>query len=538
MRLFILAAALMSAVPVHAAKPVRADVVDGAFRDMQMAIGSRAGLALSRSAARLASSDPALSRMIFDRQDANKRLAKAEAERMRVTALSTATPEEREKAANEASAARAAFDGIEAALAKHAPGYAQLTGIAPLSIKEAQALLAPDEAIVMMHSTDTNSYVFAVTATQTLWERSGLGRADAEALVQALRSSLDKGAAFAPGGSALRPDPYPRAKAFSLYQSVWQPIAPALKKVRTIYVVADGALGAMPFAALPTIKPAGRDEDASAMRRTKWLVRSHALVSMPSIGSLRALRAGATSSPSAQPFAGFGDPMLDGATDIPAPRSFAQLRSGVSGDLRSVIKSFPKLPGTRSELQNLARTLGAGDASLWLGDRATEDAVKAANLSNTSVIAFATHGLLAGEIGPVAEPALVLTPPATSDAANDGLLLASEAASLKMNADWIILSACNTAAPDGRASNEGLSGLARGFFSAGARALLVSHWRVRDDIVERLTVGTLARWKSGSSPNRAAALQAAMLAMIDDPAHPDLANPAYWAPFVVAGDGR
>jgi CHAT domain-containing protein len=68
--------------------------------------------------------------------------------------------------------------------------------------------------------------------------------------------------------------------------------------------------------------------------------------------------------------------------------------------------------------------------------------------------------------------------------------------------------------------------------------LLVSHWRVRDDIVERLTVGTLARWKSGSSPNRAAALQAAMLAMIDDPAHPDLANPAYWAPFVVAGDGR
>ena len=75
------------------------------------------------------------------------------------------------------------------------------------------------------------------------------------------------------------------------------------------------------------------------------------------------------------------------------------------------------------------------------------------------------------------EPALVLMPPKVGTKADDGLLLASEIAQLKLNADWVVLSACNTAAGEGP-DGEGLSGLAKAFFYAGTRALLVSHWRI------------------------------------------------------------
>ena len=107
-------------------------------------------------------------------------------------------------------------------------------------------------------------------------------------------------------------------------------------------------------------------------------------------------------------------------------------------------------------------------------------------LAQARIMHFATHGLVTGEIGGLAEPALVLTPPAEATAADDGLLTASEVSSLHLDADWVILSACNTAA--GESGNaEALSGLARSFFYAGARALLVSHWPVNSEAAVALT---------------------------------------------------
>ena len=100
------------------------------------------------------------------------------------------------------------------------------------------------------------------------------------------------------------------------------------------------------------------------------------------------------------------------------------------------------------------------------------------DLSDYRILAFATHGLVSGEMKGLAEPALVFTPPESGTEADDGLLTASEIATLELDADWVILSACNTAAADGTPGAEGLSGMAKAFFYAGARALLVSHWSV------------------------------------------------------------
>jgi CHAT domain-containing protein len=394
----------------------------------------------------------------------------------------------------------------------------------------------------MIHATPEHSYVFAVTPTRAEWARADLGAAALAVEVTALRAALDPGGFLRGGEDASGDVPqsstsgFPRARAYALYARLWAPIAPIVGDARTVYVVAGGALGGLPLGVLPTRKPGGSDADPAAMRRTKWLIRRHALVTLPSVGSLRALRAGQARGNAGRPFVGFGDPALEGAATLAAPRSFAA--SAPAGDVATRVKSMPRLPGSRGELDALARALGATPDSVFAGAAATERAVQTAQLGDVSVVAFATHGLLAGEIGPAAEPALVLTPPASPDGSDDGLLTATEAAGLKLGADWVVLSACNTAAADGTASGEGLSGLARGFFSAGARAVLVSHWRVRDDVAQALTVGTLERWKKAPAIGRAGALRGAMLAMLDDRTRPERADPALWAPFVIAGEGR
>jgi CHAT domain-containing protein len=136
----------------------------------------------------------------------------------------------------------------------------------------------------------------------------------------------------------------------------------------------------------------------------------------------------------------------------------------------------------------------------------------------------------------LAEPSLALTLPKEPSDLDDGLLTASEVAPLKLNADWVVLSACNTIAGD-KPGAEALSGLARAFFYAGARALLVSHWAVDSNAATRITTTTFDILKNDPKLGRAEALRRAMLAYMNDATDPRNAYPALWAPFVVIGEG-
>jgi CHAT domain-containing protein len=213
------------------------------------------------------------------------------------------------------------------------------------------------------------------------------------------------------------------------------------------------------------------------------------------------------------------------------------LRSGLAdgGEIRSQVP----LPETADELCAVARDLRVSETDVWLGDRATEAEIKrlseAGELAKYRIIHFATHGALAGEVGGNSEPGLILTPPSTATERDDGYLSASEIAGLKLDADWVILSACNTAAGNTQGA-EALSGLARAFFYAGARALLVSHWAVASDATVKLITGAVSRMASDKSIGRAEAMREAMLALIDK-GDADEAHPAFWAPFVVVGEG-
>jgi len=171
-------------------------------------------------------------------------------------------------------------------------------------------------------------------------------------------------------------------------------------------------------------------------------------------------------------------------------------------------------------------------------------AVKEAALDHYRIVQFATHGLLSSETagyGRAAEGALVLTPPATATDKDDGLLTASEVAELKLDADWVVLSVCNTAAGD-KAGAEPLSGLATAFFYARARALLVSHWYVNSQAAAKLTTGAFETLKREPSLGYAEAFRMSMLAMMQDANWPKnktlpAAHPAVWAPFALVGEG-
>ena len=128
----------------------------------------------------------------------------------------------------------------------------------------------------------------------------------------------------------------------------------------------------------------------------------------------------------------------------------------------------------------------------------------------------------------VAEPALALSIPEKPNDVDDGLLTASEIAQLKVDADWAVLSACNTAAEDNPGA-EALSGLARAFFYAGARSLIVSHWSVSDEATARLMIGTFRASERNPQLSHAEALRESMLAMVDGVTSDYEADPRFWA---------
>ncbi len=331
--------------------------------------------------------------------------------------------------------------------------------------------------------------------------------------------------------------PFDVQAAHALYTDLLGPVADLLAGANPashLIVVPDKALTGLPLGVLVT-EASAPPASTAAHAQVPWLVKQYALTTLPAVSSLRALRAFAQSAPGAEPFSGFGDPLLGGGGREARKIAAASLWRGGLTDVGQ-IRQLPRLPETAQELRAIAHSLKAGEGEIFLGARATETQAKAADLARFRNLAFATHGAMAGELKGLAEPALVLTPPAQASEADDGLLTASEISLLKMNADWVVLSACNTAASDGTPGAEGLSGLAKAFFYAGARSLLVSHWAVDSDATVALSTRMFAETAKGTV--KAEALRRSMLALMSRSDQPSFAHPAFWAPFVVVGEGN
>jgi CHAT domain-containing protein/tetratricopeptide (TPR) repeat protein len=555
------------------------------FKMAQWALSSEAAGSLAQMAARGAKGDRTLAALVRERQDVVEEWQRRDGAR---TTAVAGPPETRDRSTEAVNVARlTAIDArvgeIDKRLAADFPDYAALARPAPLSVGEVQAQLASDEALVMVldtpdvQPTPEETFIWVVTKTEVRWVRTDFGTPALTREVAALRCGLDaaawedKGAAKCAGLLKITPDKAPKgnaplpfdiARTHSLYKALFGQVEDLIGG-KHLLIVPSGPLTQLPFQVLVTASPANGDYRSAA-----WLAREHPITVLPAVSSLKALRRIGKPSAATKPLIGFGNPLLDGD---PAERPwevewaklarqkqtcpqtpwqhvaalFERRRSVVpmampSGrpDLAHLRVQVP-LHDTADELCAVAKDLKLTADDILLGARATEAMVKQLSgegkLADYRVVHFATHGALSGEISGTSEPGLIMTPPAEQTETDDGYLSASEVAALKLDADWVILSACNTAAGGARGA-EALSGLARAFFYAGARAMLVSHWAVDSAATVKLITHAVGATTRDKTLGRAEALRRAMLAMIDQGENRE-AHPAFWAPFVVVGEG-
>jgi CHAT domain-containing protein len=419
-------------------------------------------------------------------------------------------------------------------IVKRFPDYLSLAEPAPLTVAETQKLLHEDEALIAILVGPQTSLIWAVTRAHADWAEIDLGEAGLAVEVTALRRGLDPLAQDSSDG----PTGFDFTRAHNLYKLLLSRFSSMLSGKKHLLLIPTGPLSSLPFQVLLTEAPATGLSRQEALKQAHWLIKRHALSVLPSVQSLSALRKLSASGVAVKPFFGMGDPIfghpLDGGR---SDRSGAALvvslssayRNGVA-DLR-LLQNLPQLPETAGELRAVGHTLGAAKEDISLREAATEAHVKSAPLKDYRILHFATHGLVAGELSGLNEPALVLTLPIEPTETDDGLLTASEVSTLQLNADWVVLSACNTAAGN-RVGADALSGLARAFFFAGARALLVSHWAVNSQAAVSLTTRTFANLATSPHRGKAIAFQHAMLALIEQGY-----SPGYWAPFIIVGEG-
>lgn len=436
---------------------------------------------------------------------------------------------------------------IDRQLAREAPQYFAILNQQAVTLEQIRAVLDEGEAVLLLVPTAFGTHSFAITHDDVRWARSDLNDAAIEAEVGDFREGLEIQAG----------DPnlplFDLEQAHSLYSQLIEPVESIFRGASRLYIVADGDLSRLPLGTLVASKPAaGADaDDPDVLRQANWLADRYAIVQLPSLQSLyyiRTLSAGAGQLDGIG-FTGFGAPVLAGEANLRGARSATLAPVEAASLLISTpetevkplmepeaLRQLSSLPGTQLELERVRDALGAIGDNLYLGERMTETAIRSASLSSTRILHLATHGFTSEESGSLAEPGLVFTPPATARPEDDGYLAASEIVGLDLSsAEWVILSACNTASPSGRRGETGLSGLAQAFLYAGAESLLVSHWPVFDDIAPILTLEALRRSQAGEP--RAEALQAAMRTIRNAP-ELDAAHPAVWAPFALVGEGR
>ena len=521
-----------------------------AFISAQWANQSAAATALAQMAARFGAGNDPLAAIVRQQQDAVSELRILD----RSLPAELAKPENLRDPKREETMRRRAEElsnrvqQLNKDIAAQFPEYASLVSPKPLSVQRVQQLLGADEAMAFFLTSEKESHVFAVTRENFEWKTIPVGAEAMAAKVAEVRRGVDVDDLLN-SIDAGKPVLFDLGVAYDLYQTLFGPVDSVVKSKRHLLVVPTGALTALPFHVLVTERPAvavPRLEDMPTYRNAAWLIKRQAVSVLPSVESLEALRAFARTSTATRPMTGFGDPVFGPGEPkaLPGPRgqrpaktrAYTDYWRGAGVDRSKLAEALPELPDTAGELKAVAEKLGAPASDIHLRREATETAVKSAKLADYRVVYFATHGLVAGDIKDLAEPSLALSLPKQSTALDDGLLTASEVAQLKLNADWAVLSACNTSAGD-KPGAEALSGLARAFFYAGARALLVSHWKVSSTAATRLTTSTFDFLKSDPTAGPAEALRRAMLAYMADTSDPDNAYPAFWAPFEVAGEG-
>lgn len=400
----------------------------------------------------------------------------------------------------------------------------------PGSISLAQSLLKDDEALVALVPTDPSVLVFSISKTATALERSNLSRIELDRLVRRLRDSLLP-IDTKPG---IGVKPFDAAAAFELYSQTVGRIRGEVSQKRHLFWYSGPELASIPPSLLIDRQPPRpMIDDPAELANLSWFANRHAVSVLPEPYLLWVFRG--TRPPPAQKYAfiGIGAPQLSLA-ELQGPRQSRSME--LAGGLDGIaLANLPKLPEAADELRGLAALLGKDKSALLLGSEASKARVTEVLAQGGDIVSFATHGFVANEINGISDPSLLLATEKSDANAAQSLLTSGEIAALDFESRLVILSACNTATSDGRPRGASFTGLSQSFTSAGARALLVSHWPVASMAATELSLATVTAARD-QELELAFALRDAMTKF--RASYPQYAHPFYWAPFVFVGDGR
>ncbi len=527
----LLAPCLVAYADAAAHRPADAQTLLAAmFETAELAQDSLTTRQIAEAAARLAANarDPKVAEAIRRRQDVGQALAELYRQRDDLahgavpgTVAPSAVPVTPADLDRRIAAAQADMADADAALHAAAPNYGQLVQEVVPAADVLTALL-PGEAFVAITQAGDTGWVFALRDGHIDAEPLRAGTGAVRDLVRRVRAGIELTTAGVPR--------FDTEAAHALYDAVLAPVAPRLAGAKALVVAPSGPLLSLPFAVLLT-GPA----DPARLGEAPWLIRDFAISHVPSAANFVGLRRIAGTSRARQPWFGFGN--FRPVTLAQAERSFP---AGSCVDSARLFAGLPPLPFARRELEAARALLGAAPADEMLGAAFTVPAIQRANLNSYRVLHFAAHALLPAELRCQSEPAIVTSAPPGAVDASGALLTSSDVLGLDLDADAVILSACNSGGPGGADGGDSLSGLARAFFFAGARELLVTHWSISDASSAFLVADTLRRFVAGSDGGLAGSLRAAELGMLDGagktlPAN--LAHPFYWAPFALIGEG-
>ena len=521
--------------------------------------------AVRASSTRIAARDPRLADLVRREQDADKKAAALSAVLMNARSQTDGGGQKVDALSKQIEQLRQAraviLDEIETAF----PAYAELTRPRPKTLDAVKAALQPDEALLAFYLGSKNAFVWSVTGKGT----SGFTAIPMDAKVintnvQAVRHSME------PRGPSLGDLPdFDIKAAYRLYQALLKPVHSSWKNAKHLIIVPHGSLGHLPFGLLHNTRKLPESPEKLPFykyRKVSWLIRDHSITVLPSSGTLITLRSLPQIDSTRKAYAGFGDPVFNKQQAHTASENI--LAANPSGlptiTTRAIrvtkeasldesqlkfanLEMLQPLPDTRQEVLAIATALKADvEKDVYLGKAASETTLKQLDLSNRRVLVFATHGLVPGDLDGLRQPALALSSPkVTGESKNDGLLTMGEIMGLRLNADWVVLSACNTAAGQG-AGSEAVSGLGQAFFYAGTRAILVSNWPVESTSARILTTELFRLQEANRNLPRAVALQKSMLKLLDERVCRDpksgkmiyaYAHPIFWAPFSLVGEG-
>lgn len=539
------------------------------FRLADAIFGSYLQEAIGASGARAAAVIPDLADLVRKEQDALKQINALQSTFS--NALAVPSDQQDTKALTDLKATIDALSNARIILLdeirRRFPKYSNFTNPQPVTVAAVQKKLHPTEALILIYTSENRTYVWAIPYKGEIqFSTVPLSQNDIIEIVAQLRKALDTG----PRTLGDIPE-FDLALAYEIYSKVLGPVEDGWKGARSVIIIAPGSLGQLPFSVLPVAPfKLGRKKGElfSNYREVPWLIRKISITRLPSVSSFTTLRALPAGNPDRKAFAGFGDPLFNQEQLAQVEREKGEIVAKIAGqeehlnvrgirvtktgnlDSEKITSShlslLNRLPDTAEEIKSIADAVGADPAQdIFLGKSASEKQVKTLDLSNRRIIAFASHALVPGDLDGLTQPAIALSAPSVTGDNEDGLLTMGEVLKLKLNADWVVLSACNTGAADG-AGAEVVSGLGRAFFYAGTRAILVSMWPVETTSARKLTTKLFHYQKEDKTLSRARALQKSMLSLIDDPGLKDevsgkivasYAHPLFWAPFIIVGEG-